>query len=544
MTVPSRILTNGKIWCGLSEGFAEALAIAGDKVLATGTSEEIAALAGPETDVIDLGGKLATPGLNDAHMHLHLYGLSLLQLDLRPAVGILKVQDIIDVVAEAVKTAPKGAWIVGRGYDHDKLAELRHPHRRELDAVAPDNPVFLTRTCGHTAVGNTLALQAGGIGHNTPDPFGGRIGRADGELNGLVYENARTPIQHAIPNATEDDLVDAIERAGKKLLSLGVTSVMEAAIGINDSTVPEKELNAYFRARDEGRLPVRVAGTLMGDIENSVIDYAHSKGLVTGAGDDMFRIGPVKIFTDGSAGAGTAWMTEGYFNDPENYGVPCLTQEQTDELVLKAHKMGYQMAPHAIGDAAIEMVLNAYEKAYAEMPDPDRRHRIEHCGWHRPDQLERMKAMKVIPAGQPSFLYFFGDGYFMCLGPDRPHHSYPFKDWLESGLHPSGSTDCPVTAPDPFPCLYGMIERTSDTGQVLGADQKLTVAEALHCYTYESAYGVHDEERKGRLIPGQLADIAVFDTDFFEVAPAEILKANCDLTLRGGEVVFSREVAA
>lgn len=535
MTAPTRILINGKIWCGLKEGFADAVAFAGATILATGTSAEMAALADDGTDIVDLEGRMAVPGLNDAHLHLHLYGRSLVQIDLRPEAGVRHVADIIERVREAVSRAAPGEWVLGRGYDHDKLAELRHPTRQELDAVSPGNPVFLTRTCGHTKIANSLALQAAGIDDDTPDPFGGKMGRTNGKLNGLLFENASAPVRDAIPDLTVEELVDAIEAGGHNLLSLGVTSVMEAAIGIEVGTI---ELDAYLAARQQNRIPVRVTGTLMGDLERNILDYAFSKGLVTGAGDDMFRIGPVKFFTDGSAGAGTAWFSKPYENDPENFGVRCLTQEQTDALTLAAHRMGYQIAPHAIGDAAISMVLNAYEKAYAEIPDPNRRHRIEHCGWHLPEDLPRMKAMGVIPAGQPSFLYFFGEGYYTLFGAERPQHCYPFKTWLEEGLHPSASTDCPVTSPNPLPCIYALVARRSDTGKPLGLDQKLTVAEALHLYTYESAWGVHDEERKGRLVPGQLADIAVFDTDFFTVAPEKILEARCLMTVLGGEIVW------
>ncbi|GGE07311.1 hypothetical protein SAMN05421774_102615 [Gemmobacter megaterium] len=540
MTAPTRILTNGKIWCGLAEGFAEALAISGDKVLATGTADDIAALAGPDTDVIDLEGRLAVPGLNDAHLHLHMYGKSLVELDMRPEAGITSVQAFVDRVAEAVKNAKPGQWILGRGFDHDKLDERRFPTRHELDAVSPDNPVYLSRTCGHSAVANTVTLRAADIGHNTPDPFGGKIERVAGDLTGVLYENARAPVMAILPPLSEEELVDAIERGGKSLLSYGITSCMEAAIGLQVGTV---ELDAYLTARKANRIPVRVAGTLMGDLERNVLDYAYQKGLVTGVGDDIFRIGPVKYFTDGSAGAGTAWMSKAYENDPTNFGVQCLTQEQTDALTMIAHERGYQLAPHAIGDAAIDMVLNAYEKAYAASPAPDRRHRIEHCGWHKPEDLPRMIEMGVIPAGQPSFLYFFGEGYHTILGDERPQHCYPFKTWLDSGLHPSASTDCPVTSPDPLPCLYALVARRSDSGKPLGLDQALTMAEALHLYTYEAAYGVHDEERKGRLIPGQLADVAVFDTDFFTVPHKDILKARCLMTMLGGEVVYRAEAA-
>ena len=226
---------------------------------------------------------------------------------------------------------------------------------------------------------------------------------------------------------------------------------------------------------------------------------------------------------------------------PANYGLQCQTAQQTEDFVMKYHKWGYQVTPHAIGDAAIEQMLVAYEKAYAAHPAEDRRHRIEHCGWLSPSQIDRMAAMGIVPAPQPSFIYFFGNGYEACLGKDRPQFCYPMKAFLDAGVHPSASTDCPVCAVDPFANIYAMVTRKTDTGVVLGEDQRLTMAEALHCYTYEAAYGVHAEDRKGRLIPGQYADVAVFSKDFFEIDPEEILTTVCDMTLLGGAVVYDRE---
>ncbi|MGR3782033.1 MAG: amidohydrolase [Albimonas sp.] len=540
-----RILVNGKIWAGLNEGFHEALAIKGDKVLAVGARAEIEALAGDDTEVIDLGGKLATPGLNDNHMHLHMYGFNMKQVDLRARDGVRSVEALLARIAKAAETAQPGEWIIGRGYDHDKLAEGRHPHRRELDAAAPDNPVYIVRACGHVGVASSKALQIAEIGHNTPDPFGGAIGRAEGELTGWLAETAREPVQKAIPSATVDDIVEAIETAGRDLLTYGITSCMEAAIGIRDDMA---EMRAYQKAHAEGRLPVRVAGVLMGDLDRNVVDQCYEEGLVTGVGDDMFRIAGVKIFLDGSAGGRTALMSEPYEPEtegaPANYGLQCQTAQQTEDFVMKYHKWGYQVTPHAIGDAAIEQMLVAYEKAYAAHPAEDRRHRIEHCGWLSQSQIDRMAAMGIVPAPQPSFIYFFGNGYEACLGKERPQFCYPMKAFLEAGVHPSASTDCPVCDIDPFANIYAMVTRKTDTGVVLGEDQRLTMAEALHCYTYEAAYGVHAEERKGRLIPGQYADVAVFSKDFFEIDPEEILTTVCDMTLLGGAVVYEREAVS
>ena len=532
------ILTGGRVWKGKALGFDEALAIADGKVLATGSNADIAALAGPDTSVIELNGRLATPGLYDAHLHLHMYGISMAELDLRPKV-VPTLVELLELVREKAATLPKGTWITGRGYDHFKLETGRHPFREELDQVAPDHPVYLVRTCGHLAVANTAALTLAGITEDTPSPEGGLIERANGRLTGLLAETGREPIIAILPELSVEDLISAIERGGESLLSYGITSCMEAAIGIREGW---PEMEAYLQARKQNRLPVRVYGTIMGDKTRSILDRATEAGMITGQGDEMFRHGPVKIFTDGSAGGRTAAMTWAYLgNDPDDKGLLCIPdQEELNAMVLKAHRAGFQMAIHAIGDAAIDEVLNAYEAALADTPAPDRRHRIEHCGWLRPDQLQRMVDMHIIPVPQPSFLYWFGDLYLTVAESHYVEDSHPYRDWINAGLEPSASTDCPVTEVDPRPVLYNLITRKSSAGTVIGPKQKLSVEEALHAYTYSSAYGSHEEKVKGQLVPGQLGDVAVWDRDLFKIDPEEILTTNCDLAILGGRVVFDR----
>ena len=213
-------------------------------------------------------------------------------------------------------------------------------------------------------------------------------------------------------------------------------------------------------------------------------------------------------------------------------------------MVLKAHRAGFQMAIHAIGDAAIDQVLDAYAAALADTPAPDRRHRIEHCGWLRPDQMQRMVDLRVIPAPQPSFLYWFGDLYETVLEPSRVAASHPYRDWIEAGLEPSASTDCPVTEVDPRPGLYNLVTRKTANGTVQGPDQRLSMAEALHAYTSAAAYAAHEEGLKGQLLSGHLADVAIWDRDLFEIDPEEILAARCDMTLLGGDIVFQRMAGA
>lgn len=532
------ILTGGRVWCGKDLPEAEAVAMAGGRILATGSAEEMGALAGPQTRVVDLAGRLAIPGINDAHMHLLPYGLAMSEVDLRPRAAPT-LQALLEALRQRAAETPAGDWVTGRGYDHFQLDVKRHPTRDELDAVCPDHPCYIVRTDGHLAIANTRALALAGIGENTPSPEGGLIERRDGRLTGLVAETAREPIIAAMPRTTSDDMVTAIERGGKDLLSYGITSVMEAAIGLRDGW---DEMEAYRAAHAAGRLPVRVWGTVMGDKGRTILERCQAEGLVTGQGDDMFRIGGVKIFTDGSAGGRTAAMTWPYLgDDPADKGLLCIPDDaEVARMVLDAHRAGYTMAIHAIGDAAIDQVLDAYEAALVDTPDPDRRHRIEHCGWLRDDQMERMAQMKVLPVPQPAFIYYFGDLYLTVAPAEKVHGSHPMRTWIDRGLEPSASTDCPVTEIAPLPNIYTMVTRRTDRGTEIGPEHRLSIEEALHAYTYASAYAEKAEATKGQLRSGQLADIAVFDRDFISGPPEQILEARCDLTVLGGRVVFER----
>lgn len=535
------LLINGKIWRGKGLGFSEALAVADGKVLAVGSMTELETLKGPRTDIIDLKGRLATPGLYDAHMHLHMYGLGMAEVDLRPKSAPTLVALLEALKARAAET-PKGEWVTGRGYDHFKLDTGRHPYREELDEACPDHPVYIVRTCGHLAVANSATLKLARITEETPSPEGGLIERQNGRLTGLLAETGREPVMKVLPELTVEKLVEAIERSGKDLLSYGITSCMEAAIGIREGW---PEMEAYLAAKEQGRLPLRVYGCVMGDKARSILDRVTEAGMMTGTGDAMFRHGPVKIFTDGSAGGKTAAMTRPYLGgDSDDKGLLCIPdQEELSGMVVAAHRAGYQMAIHAIGDAAIEQVLNAYEAALADTPAPDRRHRIEHCGWLRPDQMQRMIDMHITPVPQPSFLYWFGDLYCTVVEQDRVEASHPMRTWLEAGLEPSASTDCPVTEIDPMPVIYNMVTRKTSKGTVLGPDHRLSMEEALHAYSSASAYASHEENVKGRLENGQLGDIAIWERDLFTIGPEDITATRCDMTILGGQIVYQRNAS-
>ncbi len=525
------LLRRGHVWCGAGLPWARDVAIFGGRILAVG--DDLDALAGPATQRIDLAGRFAMPGLYDAHLHLLPLGLAMAELDLRPAAAP-DLATLLAKVADAARSRPHGGWILGRGYDHFKLDTKRHPTRQELDRAAPDHPVYLVRACGHLAVCNSKALALAGITAATPAPPGGRIEIVDGEPTGLIAETARDAVKAILPAPSEADLVAAIRRGSDHCASFGITSVMDAAVGISAGFA---EIPAYLRAKREGALAVRVDLCLLGG-PGGIVERCAEIGLVTGTGDDALMIGPVKIFTDGSAGGRTAAVREPYLGG--GHGLLMLEPEALSAYVADYHAKGYQLAPHAIGDAAIEQVLDAYEAALEAMPAPDRRHRIEHCGFNTDAQIDRLVRLGLTPVPQPVFMHDFGDLYVDVLGATRGAAAYPMRRWLNRGLRPAASSDCPVSDCNPFVNLCTMQTRRTDRGTVLGGQEAISPEEALHAYTYNSAYVGRAEHTKGRLLPGQLADIAVFDTDL-ATAPADAVRdAACELTLKGGVVTFDR----
>lgn len=531
------VLTNGPVWCGRREGVVEAVALWQGRVLATGRAGEIEGLIGRHTNVIDLAGRLATPGLNDSHLHLIALGLMMGWVDARPAAAPT-LASLLSAIRARAQTVPAGTWILARGYDQTKLDVGRHPTRDDLDAVAPDHPVLLTRTCGHISIANSPALACAGIDETTLAPPGGLIEQAGGQLTGLLAENARAAVMAAIPPLTDDELVIAIERGGERLLSLGITSCMDAAVG---QRAGFREIAAYHRARREGRLPVRTWLTLLGDEGRSIVPQCRDAGLISGTGDEMLMIGAVKLFLDGSAGGRTAWMSEPYLGGDGVTGVAMWSDADLERQVMEHHQAGYQLACHAIGDAAIEQLITAYEKALAAHPDPERRHRIEHCGFSTPAQHARMVAAGIYPCPQQVFVYDFGDSYVSVLGEARALSSYPFATWAAFGLRPATGSDAPVCDPDPFPNLYSMLTRKTWRGTTMDDRECVGIATALAAYTEEAAFSQKLEDVKGRLVPGHLADVAVFSRNLLTATPDEILRdTRCDMTIRGGRVVYDR----
>jgi len=535
------ILYNGTIWCGFDAGTVEALAVWQGKVLATGSRDAIWSLKGAQTKLIDLQGRFATPGLNDAHLHLIALGLMVNWVDATPQAAPT-LDALLAAIGARAATTPPGGWIKARGYEQAKLDVGRHPLRSELDAAAPDHPVMLTRACGHVSIFNSKAFELAGVDVHTPVPQGGLVEQHDGSLTGMVAENAQGLFRAAMPAPSVTEMVDAIEAAGKLLLSYGITSTIDAALGM---TAGFDEIRAYHLAKRHKRLPVRTWLVLLGDPGNSIVEQCYAAGLVSGVGDEMLTIGAVKVFLDGSAGGCTAWMSEPYIeagnDDAHNTGVKILDDAVLQARVLELHQQGYQLACHAIGDAAIGQLIDAYELALTRHPDPDRRHRIEHCGFPTRAQNQRMRALGIVPCPQQVFVYNFGQAYITVLGQARAQAGYPLKTWLNVGLKPGTGSDSPVCHPNPYPNLYNMITRKTELGTVMDSGECVSIEEALRVYTEHGAYSQKLEHVKGRLVPGQVADIAVFNRNLLTATPEEILHdTECAMTLLDGEVVFEK----
>ena len=510
---------------------ASAVAIRMGRVAFVGDEAGARAAAAPGAEVIDLGGRTATPALNDAHAHPMSVGFALLDLDLSPERNA-SIADIQALVREAASVRPPGTWIIGRGYDDARLAEGRHPTREDLDAVAPDHPVVLMRMCHHIGAANSAALRMASVSSGTADPEGGLFDRdVHGEPTGVLRESALTIVRAHIPEPTEQDIIDALEAGGREFLRNGVTSAVEA--GIRDP----RELRAFQRLREQGKLPIRAYLMMLID---ETLDDLIALGIQTGFGDEWLRIGPAKLFSDGSIGGRTAMMHKPYEGQPDNFGLWMMPPDVLKAKVRRAHDAGFQVGIHAIGDAAIVLVLDAYEEAQRANPRADTRHRIEHCSIVDDRILGRIRDLGVVPIPGTSFLRHFRDAYVNNLGEWRIGQAYGMASYARFGLIAAASSDAPVVPINPLAGIQTMMTRRDLFGQPVNLAEVISLEDALCAYTVNGAYASFEEGIKGTLKPGMLGDVTVFETDLANVAPDDLANVQVDYTIADGSVVYAR----
>jgi predicted amidohydrolase YtcJ len=511
---------------------ANAIGIRGGRIAWIGDSRDARDNFGGTYKTVDLAGATVVPGFIDAHHHLMALGFSMSQIDCRyPAVK--SVNDIVQAVRRRAESAAAGEWLFGRGYDDNNLAERRHLTRWDLDAVSPHHPVMIGHVSGHMSVVNSAALERAGIGSGTESPFGGHIARNDaGEPTGLLQETAQDLL--GLPFLPDDKvkLREYLDVASKAYLAAGVTSGHEAGI------FGPAEFSVLQDAWADGSLALR---TYM-MIRTPFLEALEGVGFHTGFGDDLLRVGSIKVFSDGSLIGRTAAVCHPYEDADlgDDLGLTMFTQEELNDIVWRGHRAGWQMAIHAIGDRAIDMCLDAYEAALRRLPRPDHRHRIEHCGIMRPDIIKRMVRLGVIPVGQPPFISEFGDGFLEHLGRERCQLTYPLKSLLEAGLPACGSSDSPVSSYQPLVGIQAAVTERTARGALFAPAEALSVEEALSIYTRNSAFAAFDEHKKGSITVGKYADFAVLARDPRTEPPESISEIPVQATIRGGEFVYER----
>lgn len=517
---------------------AEAFIVEDGRFIAVGTDTEILAQQVESDVLVNLEGRFVCPGFNDSHMHLVNYGNLMNMCDLTGSatVSLAAVQDALRAFAAA---HPEG-WIIGRGWNQDYFSPATDiPTRHDLDAVCADRPICITRCCGHCLVVNTCALDMLGIDASTPVPEGGAIDQAsDGSLTGVFRDTAMVMIQTRLPKHDKAALKQMIRQACAGLNALGVTSCQTDDFCAFENVDWRDVLAAFQEVEAEGDLTVRVYEQSQFTTPKELQAFL-DMGYTTGTGSELFKIGPLKLLGDGSLGARTAYLSGTYADAPDEKGLAIFTQEQFNELITLAHTHSMDAAIHAIGDGILDMILNAYEYAFAQY---DRPHRsgIVHVQLTREDQLARMKQLGMHAYAQTIFLDYDSHIVRARVGDQLANTSYAFRTMKEMGITVSNGTDSPVENPNPMRGLQCAVTRQPLDASIppYRPEEAFTLEEALQIYTAGGAYASYEENFKGKIQPGMVADFVLLDKSPFDVPVQEIHRIRNTATYLGGKCVY------
>jgi len=523
---PDYVVINARVFTSDPENpSAEAFAVKGDRFLAVGSSADIRALAGSNTEIVDAEGMFATPGFIDAHSHPSGAGVNeLVQVnaDLRSA------SDIAAALQERAGSTPAGQWIQAFKYDDTKLSEGRPLNRDDIDALVPDHPVVVRHRGGHTSVYNSMALGLAGVTSETQDPPGGRFYRDEnGRLTGLVAGGARAVFSEFIPSdSTREQRRDGVMLISELMTQAGLTSVHQTG-GYRDDMI------AYQDAREAGGMRFRMylfpRGRLFDDLVNA--------GVRTGMGDEVFRIGAVKFTADGSASERTMRMSEPYEGRPDDYGLLYMTEEEIFQSVENAHRNDFQVAIHANGDVTIKMVLDAYERAQTLWPRADTRHRIEHCSLVNPELLGRIRDLGVIPAPFYTYVHYHGNKW-LDYGEERMRWMFAHKSFLDYGIPVAPASDYTPGPYEPLMAIQSMVTRKDFDGRIWGPNQRISIEDALKICTINGAYASFEEGIKGSITTGKLADFVILADAPQDVDPDQIKHIEIVRTVVGGKTMY------
>jgi hypothetical protein len=531
------LLLNGKIvTVDPEDSLVEAVAVKGGRIIATGSSFEVKKLARKGAKIIDLRGKTVLPGIIDSHTHPHNAAMNFLEINCRGK-GIKGIKDIQAAVAKKCKELGPNEWIRGSGYNDSKLSERRQITRWELDEVSPRNPVYIVSDTGHQAVVNSKALEIVGITRSTPDPAGGQIDRDEkGEDTGLLYETATKLVSDKVPEYTVDQVKEGLRQLWCQFSEWGITSTHDASgqmLGIRGY----QELLAEGVRRVRVSLMVSIKPWRAGD--EDMLDSMASLGLESGFGDEWLRIMSLKIMGDGSGAGGTSGVYTPQHRGPKGLGLMTTPAEDMERIVARAHEAGLRVSIHSIGDRGIDIALDCIEKAQKAKPVKDTRHRIEHNSCCTPKQLKRIKKLGVVPSSSIGYMYGLGDQYAENYGPERVRWLHPHKTMKEMGIIAGGNSDCPVTFYSPFVQIYAAVTRKTSSGQVVGPEEAISVMDAIRVYTMNGAYLSKEEDLKGSIEVGKLADMIVLDRDMLTIPHDEIKDVKVLTTIVNGKIVYT-----
>lgn len=518
---------------------AESLAAIGDRIVAVGSNKELAKLAGSQTEKLDLGGRTVLPGFIDAHEHLAAFSQNLLMLDLSPS-RINSTNKLLELVRSVTRHLPTGEWIRGANYDDTKMLDGRILTRDDLDSVAPSHPVIVIHVSSNIGIVNSEALRRGGLDEKTPDPKGGKLGRDSrtGKLTGQLYSNALFSFAFESMNR-EGPVVPPFERNIRKKTLIDGAKILNTAgvTSVTDAWGSPNYFTTYHDVMADKSLTVRV---------NMLLFYLwlpelEILGLIGNWGNEWVRCTGIKLVIDGAIAGRTAALRDGYSHNSDDHGILVFEDpEELNGLVTRIHRLGYQACIHANGDLAIEMALDAIQKAQLEYPRSDPRHRIEHCTIINDNILRRMYELGVIAIPFGSYLWQHGEKIVPYYGQKRAEMMFGHKSFLDAGVRVAGASDHPAGLYPPMLGVQCMITRRTASGDVIGAHQKISIEEAFKMYTVYAAYASFEENIKGSLTVNKLADMVVLAQDPWFVNPETIGEVDVDMTMVGGRIVYSR----
>jgi predicted amidohydrolase YtcJ len=492
---------------------AELVAAKDGEIIWVGTNDDCDLFKG-RSKLINCEGKTVIPGFNDAHIHIMAYASNLLSVDCSPS-SVSSISDIQEKIRQEVQRTPRGTWIKGTGYNEFYLAEHRHPNRHDLDQAAPYHPVRLTHRSLHACVLNSLGLSLAGISMGMPDPPGGLIDREldTGEPSGLLFGMNSYINEQVIPSLSEKELRQGVKLANLSFLSSGITSVQDATVRNGFD-----QWQTFLRLKERGELVPRIS-MMLG--LHALADLTERR-LYYGYGDSGLRLGAVKFTPD---------ETRGQLNP---------SQKELNEGVFQAHQAGFQVAIHAVEESTVQAAAIALEHCLHLNPKADHRHRLEHCSVCPPPLLGRLKAIKAVVVTQPVFIYYSGERYLSDVPDNQLPWLYRTRSFLKSGLKPAASSDCPVAPCNPLVGVYAAVTRRAESGQALSPEEAISPEEALRMYTLAGAYASFEEQLKGSIEVGKLADMVVLSADPTVVSPEELKEICVEKTIIGGEVIWER----